>query len=167
MIVKLDFLLDWIRTVFILSHWGSLSLLSFIDIVLFLNLNYVINSFFRLFFWKFNQFNLILFLLFCWLYWFFNVINWILDLFRLDIIFFHLNNLKIWTVIFIIKHNDIVIIIRRLDILWLLILNFFVIIFIFFNNELLLILYLCLSQFLIMNQPNHTNFFHGIFICNY
>lgn len=136
-IIRLDFLLDWLRTVFILSHWRCLSLFRPI-VVLLLNQDWFWNSFFWFIFWKFNQINLV--------FWRFRVFN------NLNVIFYfislwifpYFNNLKIWTVIIIIKHNDIIIIIRSWSIFWFLFLNLFVVIFIFFDDKLFLILYLCL-----------------------
>lgn len=137
-IIKLDFLLDWLRTVFILSHWRCLSLFRPI-VVLLLNQDWFWNSFFWFFFWKFNQINLV-FLRFR----VFNNLNVIFYFISLWI-FPYFNNLKIWTVIIIIKHNDIIIIIiRSWSIFWFLFLNLFVVIFIFFDDKLFLILYLCL-----------------------
>lgn len=136
-IIRLDFLLDWLRTVFILSHWRCLSLFRPI-VVLLLNQDWFWNSFFWFFFWKFNQINLV-FLRFR----VFNNLNVIFYFISLWI-FPYFNNLKIWTVIIIIKHNDIIIIIRSWSIFWFLFLNLFVVIFIFFDDKLFLILYLCL-----------------------
>lgn len=136
-IIRLDFLLDWLRTVFILSHWRCLSLFRPI-VVLLLNQDWFWNSFFWFIFWKFNQINLV-FLRFR----VFNNLNVIFYFISLWI-FPYFNNLKIWTVIIIIKHNDIIIIIRSWSIFWFLFLNLFVVIFIFFDDKLFLILYLCL-----------------------